>query len=223
MTAPHAEANADFLISNIDEAKFDCTFGRGCEGICCRNGRPPVYDVEAARITANLKKFLPELRKAARRIVEKHGFLSRRTKSGQPMARVADGWCVFFNRGCVLHKIGAQEGARFLYKPVVCSLFPINRDATDRGYIRQKGLNGEPWDLFCLDPQASDVPAAQSLQDEIALARQHARAEREKQSDSEPDATTDPGSPNRQGSRRRHHVRPARAQADSMMPSSRKP
>ena len=38
------------------------------------------------------------------------------------MMRVVDGWCVFFNQGCVLHKLGASEGDKFRYKPAPCSL-----------------------------------------------------------------------------------------------------
>jgi hypothetical protein len=67
--------------------------------------------------------------------------------------------------------VGASEGDKFRYKPAVCSLFPIQMDQHDRWYVRQKGFNREKWDLFCLDPASSCVPAAESLRDEIALAR----------------------------------------------------
>ena len=160
-----------FPVVNLAEARFECTFGRGCDGVCCRNGRPPVYDGEAERIVANLAKFLPELRHAARIAVERGGFLSRRRKAGQAMLRVAAGWCVFFNRGCVLHRIGAAEGDKQRYKPVVCALFPIAKDDRDRWKVRQKGYDGEIWDLACLDPAASPTPATLSLADEIALAQ----------------------------------------------------
>lgn len=85
------------------------------------------------------------------------------------MARVVRGWCVFFNRGCALHQLGATEGDAFRYKPAVCSMFPLAKDERDRWYVRQKGYKGEIWDLFCLDPRASTVPAAESLREEIAL------------------------------------------------------
>ncbi len=49
-------------VVNLAEAKFECIYGRGCDGICCQNGRPGVYPDERARIGANLYKFLPELR-----------------------------------------------------------------------------------------------------------------------------------------------------------------
>jgi hypothetical protein len=84
--------------------------------------------------------------------------------------RVTGGWCVFFNRGCVLHAAGAGEGDKHRYKPAVCALFPATKDQHDRWQVRQQGYNGKIWDLFCLDPKASSVPAAVSLQDEIALA-----------------------------------------------------
>ena len=171
MTDPVLTPRMDFPVLNIEQATFECTFGRGCDGICCRNGRPPVYREESERIHANLHKFLAAMRPQAREVVENEGYLSRRRKAGQPMMRVADGWCIFFNQGCVLHRIGAEEGDKFRYKPAICSLFPIAKDEHDRWHVRQKGLNGEIWDLFCLDPKASAVRAADSLQAEIALAQ----------------------------------------------------
>ncbi len=173
MTSPPRASDQDVAIVNLDQAKFECIFGRGCDGVCCHNGRPPVYPGESVRITANLHKFLPELRPEAREIVETKGFLSGRRKAGQPMMRVAAGSCVFFNRGCVLHKVGAREGDKLSYKPEVCALFPLWLDRNDRWYVRQKGWDGEIWDLFCLDPASSDKPAAESLRDEIALVRRH--------------------------------------------------
>jgi Protein of unknown function (DUF3109) len=177
MTVAAAATSVDVPVVNAEQATFECIFGRGCDGICCRNGRPPVYAEEAARIEANLATFLPELRSQARRTVESAGFLSRRRKAGQPTLRVVEGWCVFFNRGCVLHKAGAAQGDKFRYKPAVCSLFPITKDRHDRWYVRQKGTNGEIWDLSCLDPRSSTVRAVDSMRDEIALAQRYSREE----------------------------------------------
>lgn len=162
---------AGFLL-NGEEARFDCIFGRGCEGICCRNGRPPVYPDERARIDGSLAAILPALRPEARALVEREGYLSRRVKAGgAPMLRVADGWCVFFHKGCVLHRAGEAEGDKFRYKPSACALFPLDRDRQGRWFVRQRGRPRERWDLFCLDPAASPLPAVASLQEEIALAR----------------------------------------------------
>ncbi len=162
-------------ILNLREARFECTFGRGCDGICCRNGRPPLYPEEAARIDARLTDLLPRLRPEARNLVEKSGYLSRRRKAGgYPALRVVDGWCVFFNCGCVLHRLGTEEGDKMRYKPAACALFPLDRDRRGRWYIRQWGFRGERWDLFCLDPSASSVAAADSLREEIALAARFA-------------------------------------------------
>lgn len=158
-------------ILNQSEAKFECIYGRGCDGICCQNGRPLVYPEEIEGLEANLAKFLPEMRPEARAVVEAQGYLTNRRKLGLPMVRVQGGWCVFFNQGCVLHKVGAQEGDKYKYKPIACALFPLAKDEHDRWYIRQKGYKGEPWNLFCLDPTASPVPAADSLRAEIELAR----------------------------------------------------
>jgi hypothetical protein len=108
----------------------------------------------------------------ARRVVERLGYFSRRGKAGTTMVRSAGGWCVFFNQGCVLQKTGADEGDKDLYKPSVCALFPIQADDDGNWYVRQHGYKKEKWDLFCLDPQNSNVPAAESLRAEIALAQQ---------------------------------------------------
>jgi uncharacterized protein DUF3109 len=156
-------------VVNLESALFECTFGRGCDGVCCRNGRPPVYPNEARRIDENIHRILPLLRPDARAAVDRGGYLTGRRKAGQPTARVVAGWCVFFNQGCVLHRLGAAEGAAFRYKPGVCAVFPLTKDRRDRWYVRQKGYKGEGWELACLDPGSSAVPAAVSLREETAL------------------------------------------------------
>lgn len=160
-------------IVNLSEAKFECIFGRGCDGICCQNGRPGLYPDEVERLDANLEKFLPELRPEARRLIEQEGYLSKRHKGGLPMLRVVDSWCVFFHQGCVLHKVGAAEGDKLQYKPAACALFPLGRTDSGDWYVRQQGVEDEEWDLFCLDPRTSPVPAAESLRDEIRLAERY--------------------------------------------------
>jgi hypothetical protein len=163
----------ELTIINLDEAKFECTFGRGCDGICCREGRPPVYADEVESITAHLHRFLPLMRVEARTAAKRSGFLvSRQRKNGQRVMRLTSGWCIFFNQGCVLQHVGASEGDPYRYKPSICSLFPIQRDNDDQWYVRQKGYKGERWNLPCLDPKTSAVPARESLRDEIALAEQ---------------------------------------------------
>src|SRR2546421_193041 len=44
-------------VVNLKEAKYECIFGRGCEGICCKNGRPGLYPEEVVNIDAHLNKF----------------------------------------------------------------------------------------------------------------------------------------------------------------------
>jgi hypothetical protein len=104
------------------------------------------YPEELERVDANLDKFLPEMRPEARALVEKQGYLSNRRRQGHRMLRVQGGWCVFFNEGCVLHKVGAEEGDKFRYKPIACSLFPLARDEHDRWYVRQRGYMTEEWE-----------------------------------------------------------------------------
>jgi len=164
---------------NFSTARFECTFGRGCAGICCRNGRPPIYPEEAARIDAKMPAILPALLPGARAVVEKRGYLSPSRKRGLPVARVSGGWCVFFNQGCVLHALGAAEGDKLRYKPSACALFPIDRDRRNRWYVRQWGFQGEIWDLFCLNPAETSAPATETLRAEMALARRFTEAEAE--------------------------------------------
>lgn len=171
-------------VVNLEEARFECTFGRGCEGICCQNGRPGVYPEEQSRIEKNLKKFIPQLLPRAQKVIQKSGIVSNRTKGGLKMLRVVDGWCIFFNKGCVLHKVGSEEGDKYRYKPAPCALFPVNRDG-DAWYIRQWGYQREEWDLFCLKPTTRTPPAADHLQEEIALAARYMKEEgRQKKAES---------------------------------------
>jgi hypothetical protein len=165
-------------VINLPQAKFECVFGRGCDGICCQNGRPGVYPEERRKLDQHLHKFLPELRPEARAVVEASGYLSRRMrKGGVPMVRVVDGWCVFFHQGCVLHKVGAAEGDRYRYKPAHCALFPLARTEEGDWYVRQQGFQNEEWNLFCLDPKSSTPLAAESLQEEIRLAARYTAEE----------------------------------------------
>ncbi|HEX4610886.1 MAG TPA: DUF3109 family protein [Urbifossiella sp.] len=151
------------------DATFDCSFGRGCDGVCCRNGRPSVDAAEAARITALLPRVLPRLRPEARKLVEAEGVLSNRKKLGNPMVRVTGGWCVLFNAGCTLHGLGAEDGDPLAYKPSQCALFPLEKG--DAGwFVRQWGYEGEQWDLFCLNPANTARPALDALAGELALA-----------------------------------------------------
>jgi hypothetical protein len=158
------------VVSNAAEATFDCIFGRGCEGICCKNGRPSVDPAEQAAIKSVVSRVLPHLRPEARKLVETEGFLSKRTKLGQPMLRVVGEWCVFFNAGCTLHKVGIADGDAYQYKPTQCALFPLEQGDDGAWYVRQWGYQGEKWDLFCLNPKESDKPAIDTLASELALA-----------------------------------------------------
>ena len=155
---------------NGDTARFECTFGRGCEGICCKNGRPSVSGKEVLAITGVLPKVLPHLRPEARRLIEDGGFTSKRTKLDQPMLRVIDSWCVFFNAGCVLHKVGVEDGDAYQYKPIQCALFPLEQNRDGDWYVRQWGYEGEKWDLFCLNPKASKKKPTETLKEETELA-----------------------------------------------------
>lgn len=157
-------------ITNAETATFECTFGRGCDGKCCQNGRPSLSLAEQKRVQKHLKKFLPHLRPEARELIEAEGFLSKRTKLGNPMLRVVGGWCVFFNEGCVFHKVGMEEGDFTKYKPSQCVVFPLEPNDDGTWYVRQWGYDDEPWDLFCLNPANTTKVAVESLAPEIDYA-----------------------------------------------------
>ena len=75
------------VVVNAETATFDCVFGRGCDGVCCKNGRPSVTPEERAVIAGVLPRLLPLLRPEARKLVEADGFVSNRTKIGQDFAK----------------------------------------------------------------------------------------------------------------------------------------
>jgi hypothetical protein len=156
-------------VINLDEARYECTFGRGCDGVCCRTGRPPLTPPEVAKLDAHLPRFLDLLRPAARAAIRRSGYLLRCSRR-RPRLRIAAGWCVFFRDGCVLHRAGLAEGDKFKYKPALCAVFPLSQNERGRWYVRQKGYDGEIWDLPCLDPTPTTTPAAESLREELALA-----------------------------------------------------
>jgi len=134
---------------------------------------------EARRLARKLPEILPLLRPEAQRFLASKHFLTRRRCSGHRTVAVVNHYCVFYNEGCVLHKVGAAEGDKFRYKPVLCSLFPILLCTEGDWYVRQWGLDWEGWDLFCLHPEASNVPARESLKDEIAFANRLVREQPE--------------------------------------------
>lgn len=155
-------------VLNLTEARFECVFPR-CGGICCQQGEPAVEPDEVARITENLDRVLPYLRPEARAEIEASGFLSEKEKEGLPTAKVVDGWCIFSNDGCSLHKLGAEEGSWTQYKPWRCVAFPLSqREHDQQWFVRQWGLEEEAWtELFCLDPAASPKSAAETLAGEL--------------------------------------------------------
>ena len=157
-------------VLNADTARFECVWP-GCGGACCRESRPPVSPGEAERIAKVVPRVLDRLRPAARRVVERGAWITKRVKEGRPMLAIAERYCVFYNEGCVLHVLGASEGDKNKYKPGTCITFPLDRDEHDRWYVRQHGIEGEQWtELACLDPDASDKLAIETLRDEIAFA-----------------------------------------------------
>jgi hypothetical protein len=172
---------SSLTVINLAGAKFECTFGRGCDGVCCQEGKPPMSDDDVARMEQALPRALPMLREDARKKIETTGPLSNWKKAGRRTLRVAGGACVFFNAGCVLHKLGMEDGDSFKYKPLVCAIFPLDQSAKGDWYVRQWGTLKEPWDLFCLNPANSPKPAAETIQGELAYLEKTLAEERNSQ------------------------------------------
>src|SRR5262249_60888154 len=66
----NCEAEGRFMaislpVVNLAEATFECIYGRGCDGICCRNGRPPVFAEDDKRIRKHLARIRPLMRPEA--------------------------------------------------------------------------------------------------------------------------------------------------------------
>jgi hypothetical protein len=81
----------------------------------------------------------------------------------------------------VLHKVGAAEGDKYRHKPACCALFPLSQTEHSEWYVRQKGVQNEDWDLFCLDPGPRTPRARETLQEELALAAHYVAKEARKQ------------------------------------------
>jgi hypothetical protein len=165
---PHTQDKVE--IEGLDSAHFDCVYP-SCGGICCMNGRPPIEAGEERRLDENLPKILPLLRPEARERVETKGYLTKRIKEGLRSLAVVEGWCVFHNDGCVLHKLGDAEGEKWKYKPWRCVAFPLERSAEGKWHVRQWKLRAEAWDLFCLNPGESPKTARETLREEVKFVR----------------------------------------------------
>lgn len=157
----------------VPEQKFECTFGTTCEGNCCRS-RPHVLPEDIQAIESVLHRAIPLMRSEAQDLVIDKGYLSALKVEGHPTLRTINySLCVFFNKGCVLHKLGALEGDPFLYKPVRCILFPIGRNDDGSYGLVRKPAEADP-DLFpCLtQAEGSDKTTSQSLKAEFAMIEQ---------------------------------------------------
>ena len=158
-------------VVNAATATFDCSFGRGCEGLCCKQGEPSVSAAEQATIETVLPRLREHLRPAALKMIDEAGWLSGEIKLGQPMIRTEGEWCVFFNAGCTLHKLGMLDGDFAQYKPTQCVLFPLEPNGDGTWYVRQWHENDEQWnDLFCLNPANTPLKAVETLAPELIYA-----------------------------------------------------
>ncbi|MCY2938325.1 MAG: DUF3109 family protein [Planctomycetota bacterium] len=172
------DSRQPLVLINGETARFECTFGRGCDGICCSNGTPPVDAEKQQRINDIMPELLPLLRPGARAMIENTGYLDRNGEPDEnPTIRVEDDWCVFFNKGCVLHTVGQARGDAAWAKPAACFLFPLEKNENGEWYVRQHGYDGEEWDLFCLAGKPETPLAVSTLALEIDLATRIEAAE----------------------------------------------
>lgn len=160
-----------FVVINQATARFECTFGRGCDGVCCSKGRVPILFEEESQIDRAFPDVLPLMRPEAREVVERSGYMTSRWR-----LRKVGRYCVFFNQGCTLHKIGEARGNKFAYKPLQCALFPLDLDPRGNWYVRQKGYKNERSDLFCLAPSDTTPRAAETSKDEWSFAARISRS-----------------------------------------------
>ncbi|MFZ4645947.1 MAG: hypothetical protein ACOYNP_09330, partial [Gemmataceae bacterium] len=73
MTAPRrADKRLSLQVINAETARYECTYGRGCEGVCCQQGRPPVDQEQRARIEKLKRRWMPLLRPEARALIERN-------------------------------------------------------------------------------------------------------------------------------------------------------
>jgi Fe-S-cluster containining protein len=178
---PQSSSNPDdapplIQIENAHAARFRCVFPV-CGGLCCKTGRPSVTPDDVERIRRDYDKFVPLMRPDVRRFLKRHPWLSSRKKDRNRTLSVAGGWCVFYNDGCILQKVGMDEGEPWRYKPDVCVRFPIEpvRNREGHYYVRQWEYRGEGWDLFCLNPAEDPTPVTESLKAEIGYLENRAR------------------------------------------------
>ena len=162
MTKKSEKKSLPLVVTNAATANFKCVFPT-CGGTCCRQSRPPVEPGEAKMIAKILPRVIDQLRPGARKAVEKRGFLTKRIKNKRQMLSIHDEYCVFYNQGCVLYRLGALEGDTTKYKPWVCTAFPLDTDAKGNWEVRQWGNKGEAWDLFCLNPKEQTKKAVKTL------------------------------------------------------------
>ena len=158
-------------IVNLDEARFECTFGRGCDGVCCKEGRPLVYPDEVGRIAEALEKLQVEAPPRGPGGRGEEGVPQRPASPGPPRPAQRRRLVPVLPRGMPPAPTRAGGRGQVPVQAGRLLLFPIQQDEHDRWYIRQRGFHRETWDLFCLDPRIHPRPAAETLVEEIALAK----------------------------------------------------
>jgi hypothetical protein len=176
-----------------------CIFGEGCPGVltgpapelehgCCSYGAHFVDDddeAETMRHAARLTKHQWQFKKVA----ERKGGPTKRSKKGDVTTRLQDGACIFLNRpefgrgaGCALHVGAVDAGERPMdWKPDVCWQLPLRLAETtdDEGHVtstlrewkrRDWGAGGHEFHWWCTDDPAAFVdrrPVYVTLRDEI--------------------------------------------------------
>ena len=180
-------------------SRWTCIYGRGCQGVltepapelfagCCSYGAHFVDDDDVRRVeqaAASLGDEQWQFRGRARR----RG-ITRTTKKGEVVTRLADGACIFLNRpgfaagpGCALHQGALSAGRRPLdVKPEVCWQLPLRREdqVGDDGHVtstvgqwdrRHWGAGGKEFAWWCTESPSAFVgttPVYEALADELS-------------------------------------------------------
>lgn len=128
-------------------SRWECIFGRGCEGIdarrpdagCCVHGAHFADRKDRKRVATWVDRLTPDLWQNHRTGTRK-GWTER--EDGADKTRVVKGACIFHNDadfaggyGCALHHLAIKEGVSFIEtKPDVCWQLPLRRSYETRTY-----------------------------------------------------------------------------------------
>ncbi|MDA8310414.1 MAG: hypothetical protein M0Z46_07350 [Actinomycetota bacterium] len=179
-------------------SRWTCIYGHGCQGVlteaapelvqgCCSYGAHFVDDDDVRRVERAAATLTDDDWQFRARAARKG--VTRTTKKGEVVTRLADGACIFLNRpgfpkgpGCALHQAALARGGRPLdLKPDVCWQLPLRREdhVADDGHVtstvgqwdrRHWGAGGEEFAWWCTEEKGAFVgarPVHEEMADEL--------------------------------------------------------